>query len=266
MKNTNDCFFTIGEMAEKFGITVRTLQHYDRTGLLKSASSEGGRRMYTRGDILKLQQILFLKSFGFSLQEIKNILLNNEASLKLEQVFEQQREILLGQIDNYNKMVDTLNAVITEMKTGGELSVSKLMIMIELMKNGNPYRFMVRYFGEDQLRDLSRRFSTQQEYNQFMEMTKGLFARVDSLELEGADPTGEAGQKLAEDWWKMVMTFTSGDQKLIETLFSAGMDIKNWPNETDSMKSSFAHFLSKALNTYLLRNGIKFPEKGANKK
>ncbi len=263
MKNAGDCFFTIGEMAEKFGITVRTLQHYDRTGLLKSTSSEGGRRIYTHDDILKLQQILFLKSFGFSLQEIKNILLNNEASLNLAQVFEQQRDILLAQIKSYNQMADTLNEVIAEIKTAGELSVGKLMIMIELMKQGNPYRFMVRYFGEDQLKDLSERFHSKQEYDQFMEMAKNLILTVSSLERKGTDPEGEEGQKMAESWWKMVMTFTSGDQKLIETLLSAGMDIKNWPNETESIKDAFSNFLSKALSTYLLRNGINLLKKGA---
>jgi DNA-binding transcriptional MerR regulator len=265
MKNVEDSYFAIGEMAEKFGISVRTLQHYDRMGLLKSTYSEGGRRMYTRDDILKLQQILFLKSFDFSLFEIKNMLLNKEAPPELEQVFEQQRGILLAQISNYNQMVDTLNAVIAEIKAGGGLSVGKLMIMIEQMKQGNPYRFMIRYFGEDQLKDLSERFNSKQEYDQFMETVKNQIVTVNSLERKGADPAGEEGQKMAADWWKMVMTFTNGNQKLIETLISGGMDMKNWPSEADPMKNTLNHFLSKALSTYL-KNVISFPEKEANEK
>ena len=66
-------YMTVGEVAKKMGVTVRTLQYYDREGLFcPSAVSEGGRRLYTDKDIIKLHQILSLKSLGFSIDEIKN--------------------------------------------------------------------------------------------------------------------------------------------------------------------------------------------------
>ena len=78
MKTTNrqkaipEGYMTAGEAARKMHITVRTLQYYDREGLLSpSAVSEGGRRLYTDRDILKLHQILSLKHLGFSLGDIK---------------------------------------------------------------------------------------------------------------------------------------------------------------------------------------------------
>ena len=65
-------FMTVGELAKKMGITIRTLQYYDKEGLLSpSAESEGGRRLYTDKDIVLLHQILSLKSLGFSLKDIK---------------------------------------------------------------------------------------------------------------------------------------------------------------------------------------------------
>jgi len=67
MVNQKVKFFPIGDLAEKAGVSVKALQYYDKTGLLKSVFSEGGRRMYTRDDIFKLQQILFFRSCGFSL-------------------------------------------------------------------------------------------------------------------------------------------------------------------------------------------------------
>lgn len=55
-------YMTVGEIAKKMNVTVRTLQHYDREGLFSpSAVSEGGRRLYTNKDILRLHQILSLK-------------------------------------------------------------------------------------------------------------------------------------------------------------------------------------------------------------
>ena len=65
-------FLTVGQVAKKMGVTVRTLQYYDRVGVLSpSAESEGGRRLYTEKDFIRLHQILSLKSLGFSLEDIK---------------------------------------------------------------------------------------------------------------------------------------------------------------------------------------------------
>ena len=62
--------------AKKMGVTVRTLQHYDREGLLSpSAMSEGGRRLYTDKDIIKLHQIISLKHLGH-FQHLYNYIVN----------------------------------------------------------------------------------------------------------------------------------------------------------------------------------------------
>jgi|GEM_PF-346354 MerR family transcriptional regulator, thiopeptide resistance regulator len=262
MENSEDCLFTVGELAQKVGATVRTLQYYDRIGLLKSTFSSSGRRLYTREDVLKLQQILFLKSFGFPLEEIKNRILNQKVSSYLGRIFAQQREILLGQISNYNKIVNMLDAVTVEMKAGEEISISKLMTIFELMKQGNPYTFLLHYFGDEQLNTVFQRFESQEASDRFMEQTKGLFARVVSLNHDGVDPAGKEGQKLAEDWWNMVQGFTKGDQSLLNTLIFAGRDMGNWPKGTETIQDAFENFLVKALNIYCNNSKIQIPRFG----
>ena len=67
---------TIGELAKRMGVTVRTLQYYDKEGILEpSAFSAGGRRLYAAKDVVRLHQILSFKYLGFSLEEIKNHIL-----------------------------------------------------------------------------------------------------------------------------------------------------------------------------------------------
>ena len=81
-------YMTVGEVAGKMGVTVRTLQYYDREGLLSpTAESEGGRRLYTDRDVIKLHQILSLKRLGFSLDHIKNRL----TALDSPDVYKRQR-------------------------------------------------------------------------------------------------------------------------------------------------------------------------------
>lgn len=71
----------IKEFGKLAHISVQTLHHYDHIGLLKpSVRSESGYRLYSEHDLLKLQQIIALKYFGFELSQIK-ILLSKDANL-----------------------------------------------------------------------------------------------------------------------------------------------------------------------------------------
>lgn len=57
-------------MARATGLTVRTLHHYDRLGLLTPARDNAGRRCYTAADVRRLHRIVALQGFGLSLGEI----------------------------------------------------------------------------------------------------------------------------------------------------------------------------------------------------
>jgi len=73
----NNELMTVGDFANRMDTTVRTLQYYDKQGLLKpSAQSQGGRRLYTNKDMVKFHQILSMKFLGFSLDDIKNHLIS----------------------------------------------------------------------------------------------------------------------------------------------------------------------------------------------
>ncbi|STX51758.1 transcriptional regulator [Legionella busanensis] len=65
----------IKEISELAQTSTRTLRHYDKIGLLKPSFREAnGYRCYTKPDLAKLQQIIALNYFGFSLKIIKDIL------------------------------------------------------------------------------------------------------------------------------------------------------------------------------------------------
>ncbi len=66
---------TVKQVARVSGVSVRTLHHYDEIGLLKPASVNAkGYRYYGREELLRLQQILFHRELGFSLEEIGRVL------------------------------------------------------------------------------------------------------------------------------------------------------------------------------------------------
>ena len=72
----------VGELAKQTGLSVRTLHYYDEVGLLSpSQRTAAGHRLYTAGDIVRLQQIKSLRHLAFALEEIRACL-NRLTSLR----------------------------------------------------------------------------------------------------------------------------------------------------------------------------------------
>lgn len=78
-------YMTVGELARRVGVTVRTIQYYDQEGLLSpSAKGTQNKRLYTDDDMQNLFRILLLKHLGLQLKDIKANIdsLHNPASIR----------------------------------------------------------------------------------------------------------------------------------------------------------------------------------------
>lgn len=65
----------IGEVAERTGLSLRTIRYYEEVGLVvPSARSQGGFRLYTEPDVQRLGVIMRMKPLGFQLEEMRQLL------------------------------------------------------------------------------------------------------------------------------------------------------------------------------------------------
>ncbi|GAB3247272.1 MerR family transcriptional regulator [Kineosporia babensis] len=65
----------IGEVAERVGLSLRTIRYYEEIGLIApSARSQGGFRLYLEADVARLQLVKDMKPLGFSLDEMRDLL------------------------------------------------------------------------------------------------------------------------------------------------------------------------------------------------
>lgn len=95
MEKKRKGYYTTGEFAEKAHVTLRTIRWYDSKNLLKpSGYTESGARLYTDADLTKLQQILLFKYLGFTLDDIREMIMTSE-----------DEEYLLGSLDIQKKLV-----------------------------------------------------------------------------------------------------------------------------------------------------------------
>lgn len=85
--------YSVGQVSAFAGVTVRTLHHYDKAGLLSpSDRSHAGYRLYSEADLVRLQQILFYRELGFPLDEIAAIFKDPQVN-PLELLRARQRQL-----------------------------------------------------------------------------------------------------------------------------------------------------------------------------
>src|ERR1041384_5762915 len=113
--------YTVGQLAAVAGITVRTLHHYDEIGLLRpSLRSAAGYRRYVEPDLERLQQVLFYRELGFSLEEIATILDDPDADAATH--LRRQHRLLRERIARLEAMVTAVEFTMEAQKMGMALT------------------------------------------------------------------------------------------------------------------------------------------------
>ncbi|AQS71108.1 MerR family transcriptional regulator [Streptomyces pactum] len=109
----------IGEVAERTGLSLRTIRHYEEVGLvIPSTRSKGGFRLYTEADLERLMVIRRMKPLDFSLEEMRDLLdITDRLATPDGSPTGEERERLRERLDSYRKVADarceTLRARLT---------------------------------------------------------------------------------------------------------------------------------------------------------
>ncbi|HEU4965241.1 MAG TPA: MerR family transcriptional regulator [Bacilli bacterium] len=117
--------YKVKELAQLAGVSVRTLHHYDEIGLLTPQTvTDAGYRLYSDRELERLQQILFFREIGLTLQEIKAIL--DSPAFDRRRALETHRELLLQKKQRLEEILDTVDKTIDSIKGGNKMSDQEL--------------------------------------------------------------------------------------------------------------------------------------------
>ncbi|HBV98206.1 MAG: MerR family transcriptional regulator [Peptococcaceae bacterium BICA1-7] len=125
--------YRIGEVAEKAGLSKRTIDYYTNLGLLKSVRSESNYRYYSEEAIIRLKIIENMKSKRYTLEEIReHIAVLDEKlgqSVECSQTGGVDRDFLIGQIKQLEEELALLEPVLANVDSGqGSLQVKQKLI------------------------------------------------------------------------------------------------------------------------------------------
>ncbi len=107
--------YSVSQLSQLAGVSVRTLHYYDKVGLLKpQVRSDKGYRFYGYQQLVRLQQILIYRELDFSLEQIATLLNSEDDDLLTS--LENQRLLLLDRQTNTQSMIKSIEVTMTNLK------------------------------------------------------------------------------------------------------------------------------------------------------
>jgi DNA-binding transcriptional MerR regulator len=133
--------FTTGELAKACGVSVRTVQFYDAKELLKpSGLSQGGRRLYSDGDLETLRLICMLKTLGLALTSIKGILESEHRGKVLLLLLDEQARSIGDEIADRQKQLESIKVIQNSIRNLDTLPVHSISDIEHMMNSQKKLR------------------------------------------------------------------------------------------------------------------------------
>lgn len=237
------------EFAELAGVTVRTLHHYDRLGLLKpSHRSEAGYRLYSDRDWVRLEQIVVLKFVGVPLKEIRDVLKCEKSALS--EVLRRQTTVLEEKRRQLEDAMRTIEAAKRALSVSKEPDWKLFTQIIRGIAMQSQTDWTSKYYSEEAKAKVEAR--KQQWSPELQERVSREWDELvrDIEAARGEDPGSPKAQALAARWKKLVEGFTGGDAEIQKGLNKMYGDMPNWPAEArqqNPIKPEVQEFMMRAM-------------------
>jgi DNA-binding transcriptional MerR regulator/esterase/lipase len=178
--------YTVKQLARVAGVSSRTLHYYDEIGLLQPGRDpHNGYRLYERPAVLRLQQILFLRELGLSLEEIQAAL--DRPDFDLLPALEQHRQALLARQERLSALIHTVERTILHLKGNVEMESEELFAGFSEEQQKKYEEEAHRRWGDHEVKESQKRWGSYSDEKKRQIMMEG---RAVYLDLVKAMPAG----------------------------------------------------------------------------
>lgn len=132
---------TTGELAKACHVSVRTVQYYDKKGILSPVDmSEGGRRLYDKQSLQRLQVICYLRDMDFSIKDIQALLADSDNLKIVALLLESHVKKLKDDIEEKKSQIDKSVNLIKELSVLEKYTDSPFKLALQSSKERQDYR------------------------------------------------------------------------------------------------------------------------------
>ena len=244
--------YQVNEFASLAGVTVRTLHHYDRLGLLKPGRrSESGYRLYGERDLGRLEQIVVLKFIGLPLKEIRKLLKGESA---LGETLRRQLLVLAEKRRQLDAAILAIRKAERSLETRGEPDYMLFQEIIQEIEMQNDMEWSKKYYSPEAQAEVEKRKAlwSPELQEKVSRQWSDLFADIEAAIAAGEDPSGPKAKALAARWKELLAGFTGGNPEIQKGLNRMWSNQGNWPEPQKSaysIKPEVQSFIMKAMKS-----------------
>ena len=252
--------YKVKEVAEWAGVSVRTLHYYDEIGLVVPEQvTLAGHRLYSNRNLERLQQVLFFREIGFSLQEIKSTLDNPDFDRK--RALTAHKELLLEQKKRLEDIIATVDKTIQAVEGGYPMSKNEMfngfdMKAIEEHKAKYAAEAREKY-GDAAMDAVEKRTNSymQEDWARYHAESEAINARIiEAMDRGPADPQVQEG--VAGLRQLITRYFYDCKLEIFRGLADLYVDDPRFTANIDKKKPGYAAFLREAMILYCANQGF----------
>lgn len=254
---THSRYWHVKELSELTKISVRTLHHYDAINLLKPSHRRiNGYRLYSESDIMRLQQILALKSLGFKLSVISKIM---DKKMPPLEHFQAQKEMLNEKITSLMAVRQIIDDILIQGDFQSPVSLEKVINLIEeyQMSKELENSWQAKVFSKDELKQLAEfevglktKYSPAEKEafeNNWATLVKEIEQHIST------DPDSNLGRDIGKRCMDLVNPLFRPDQhELKKAIWDKGYRAGAVPLDQGGVKPEVAQWLDRAISSYHL--------------
>jgi DNA-binding transcriptional MerR regulator len=242
--------YTVKQLSTLAGVTPRTLHHYDQIDLLKPESvGENGYRYYGETSLLRLQQILFYRELGFSLESIRDVL--GRPEFQILDALEEHRESLQGRVRRLERLIQTVDKTINHLKGENMMSPKGLFEGFSEEQQEEYARQAEGIYDPETVRASNRKWKgySAEKKQAILDEGKQVYLDMVAAMPKGAD--SPEVQAIVERWHKHMDYFwTPSPEQLLglATMYGQSPDFKA---NFDQMHPDLTDFMKEAVKVYV---------------
>ncbi|MTI46383.1 MerR family transcriptional regulator [Sporosalibacterium faouarense] len=244
--------FSVGDVARLTGVTIRTLQYYDNIGLVPlERETTNGNRYYRESDLTRLQQVLFYKSLGLKIEDIKNLLVETVTIEQLISVLEKQKDIFYNKLNDLKSSIAYIEASLVSLEENNSIHWGNLIQLIVSLNKETVFEYEDVEYDKHTENIFTKYYDNTEAVMEVYWDWKKLILEAISHILNDVQPGSRQGQIFAKKWVDMILQITNGREDLLEAHKTSYENRGQWPEEDRRLMEFANNFIDKATEVYL---------------
>ena len=249
--------YTVGEVAERFSLTVRTLRHWEAQGLLApTARSWSNYRLYSAEDCARVQRIVIYRATGMKLIDIKSLLDSGDTAVEH---LKRQRERLVAHRRETDAMIEALDTLLEDAMNDNELTLEEVgKILGDADFAAHQSEAEERYGDTADWRESQERTASWQtaDWRQNAERFHDIERRMIDAIRDGAAPDSERAASLVEEHREALSDFFPVTPAKHYIMSRGYIHDERFREHYDSQQVGFARWLADAIEHVASQQGV----------